>query len=189
MAIQLNCFGLPVKRKVPHRSNSLEQSAGYAPDVEPQDKDVSEYVRARLRELIARGMEQQEIAKRTGNPPSLVSAHLTRSGVGRKAAERYAKLLGFADLGALRDAARARTRVELSPVQLEAMRVVVDLGQATELHARSVLEQLTIPRYADRTVAEWIQMLLLEVARDKAGAPVPPPLPPANETARKVRRA
>lgn len=190
MAVQLICSDQTVKRESAAQSISSELSTGYDGPVEQQDRDLSEYVRARLRELIADGMEQKEIARRAGVSKSLVSMHLTKIGIGHRAAAKYARLLGFADLRALREAARSRERVELSPVQLEAMRVVVDLGQATELHARSVLEQLTIPRYADRTVAEWIQMLLLEVARDKAGAPVPPPLPPANETAsRRARRA
>lgn len=164
--------------------------ARYARGMEQQDLVLSEYVRVRLRALIASGVEQQEIATRAGLSKGLITAHLRTSGVGTKAAKGYAKVFGFRDHNELRAAARAwkgepQRAVPLTSAQTEAMGVVVGLGQVTELQARAILAELSIPRFRDRDAAWWITTLLVEAARDRAGAPAAaPPEATANQQVR-----
>ena len=153
--------------------------------MEAQDDEVTAYVRHRLRLLMDSGMEQQEIARRTGLSKGLISAHRARSGVGAKAARAYAKLFGLADVGELRREARAwqdGPAAEVPAVELEAaeaIEMIVGLGQATRAQVLTILAAYTHPRFRGRDTAWWTSQLLPEVARDRSSSPAPPRPPDA----------
>lgn len=143
---------------------------------EPREDPLTEFVRLKLREWVASGRDQNELARRTGLSPSSVSQVKGKNGVGKRSVKGWAHALGYGSEEELRDAAYAwyvaqgKKGIDLAeePEVKAAIATVISMGGGsllgvTETEVRAILHSFSDPRFSGRDEAYWVPILLQEL--------------------------
>lgn len=142
---------------------------------EPRDPAVTEYVRVRVGEIMARKeMTGKEIARIVGVSPATIST-IGTAGVGSRSIDGFAKLLGFKDADDLRRTAYAwwqeqRPQTEARMQEPEVQAAIESVRQiqpwVTDDQIRTILHAFTHERFDGRHRAAWMTILLNEISED-----------------------
>lgn len=152
----------------------------------PRDPAVTEFVRVRMREILAseKPGTQGQLAQRIGVSPAMLSSFTrpgSTMGIGGRSIEGFARFLGFRDQqgrgdpDALRLAAydwfreqspKLSARSEEPAVHDAIARVKALQPWVTDEHIRTILHRFTHEDFNDRDVDYWFMTIIAEAHQD-----------------------
>lgn len=140
-----------------------------------RDSALTEYVRSRIREWESSGSDQLELARRVGCSAATISQVKTKTGVGSRTVDGFAKAFGFRDASALRAAAYQWFLAQggvvavllAEPAVISSMVTVLGLRAGiTEAQLRTILYAFGHERFQGRDESFWVPTLLEELAQE-----------------------
>jgi hypothetical protein len=143
---------------------------------DPRDNAVTAYVRMKIREWEQSGRDQVELAKRVDVAPSTISQVKTRTGVGSRSIDGFARAFGFKTVKELQDAAylwfmaQGETTASLAAESgvAEAIEMVLPLRPGvTRAQVETILHAFTHERFRGRDASFWVKALLEELQLER----------------------